>query len=231
MLVGCRRRGARVLVEVWDTGVGIAEDQIPLIFDEFRRGGANDADTPPGLGLGLAIVDRISRMLEHPISVRSWPERGSVFTVSVPISAELPIPQQRRPEDRPKTKLAKKLVLCVDNDPAVLVAMRTLLQGWSCEVLTASDVAGARAAIARRGALPDVVLMDYHLDGDGHRPRSPADACPPIWAVIVPAILITANYTDGVRKAADEFGCPILQQAREARRAARIARADPVRER
>jgi signal transduction histidine kinase len=121
VLVGCRRRGSRVLVEVWDTGAGIAEEQIPLIFDEFRRGSAHDADTPPGLGLGLAIVERISRMLEHPIAVRSWPGRGSVFCVSVPISQDVPLPQQRRAEDRPKTRLTKKLVLCVDNDPAVLV--------------------------------------------------------------------------------------------------------------
>ena len=211
VLIGCRRRGSRVLVEVWDTGVGIAEDQIPLIFDEFRRGSPNDADTPPGLGLGLAIVDRISRMLEHPIAVRSWPERGSVFSVSVPISAELPIPQQRRAEDRPQTKLTKKLVLCVDNDPAVLVAMRTLLQGWSCEVLTASDIAEARATIARRGTLPDVVLMDYHLDGAVTGLEALETLCADAGSRL-PAILITANYTDGVRKAADEFGCPILNK-------------------
>jgi Na+/proline symporter/signal transduction histidine kinase len=211
VLVGCRRRGSRVLIEVWDTGVGIAPDQIPLIFDEFRRGSANDADTPPGLGLGLAIVDRISRMLEHPISVRSWPERGSVFSVSVPISAEQPAPQQRRAEDRPTTKLTRKLVLCVDNDPAVLVAMRTLLQGWSCEVLTASDIAGARAAIARRGALPDVVLMDYHLDGTVTGLEA-LETLSSHTGDRLPAILITANYTEAVRKAADEFGCPILNK-------------------
>lgn len=211
VLVGCRRRGSRVLVEVWDTGVGIAEDQIPLIFDEFRRGSAHDADTPPGLGLGLAIVDRISRMLGHPISVRSWPGRGSVFAVSVPTSAELPIPQQRRAEDRPKTKLTRKLVLCVDNDPAVLVAMRTLLQGWSCEVLTASDIGSARAAIARRGALPDVVLMDYHLDGEVTGLEVLQTLSSDMGGHL-PAILITANYTDGVRKAAKELGCPILNK-------------------
>lgn len=211
VLLGCRRRGSRALIQVWDTGVGIPEDQLPLIFDEFRRGSVNDADTPPGLGLGLAIVDRVSRMLEHPISVRSWPERGSVFSVSAPISAELPLPQQRRAEDRPKTKLTRKLVLCVDNDPSVLTAMRTLLQGWSCEVLTASDVAGARAAIARRGALPDVVLMDYHLDGEVTGLEALAALSCDMGGHL-PAILITANYTEGVRKAADELGCPILNK-------------------
>ena len=211
VLVGCRRRGSRVLIEVWDTGVGIPQDQLPSIFDEFRRGSANDADTPPGLGLGLAIVDRISRMLEHPISVRSSPERGSVFSVSVPISAEQPLPRQTHAEDRPRTKLARKLVLCVDNDAAVLVAMRTLLQGWSCEVLTASDIAGARAALARRGALPDVILMDYHLDGTVTGLEA-LETLSSHAGERLPAILITANYTEAVRKAADEFGCPILNK-------------------
>jgi Na+/proline symporter/signal transduction histidine kinase len=211
VLVGCRRRADRVLIEVWDTGVGIAPDQLPLIFDEFKRGSANDADTPPGLGLGLAIVDRISHMLEHPISARSRPGHGSVFSVSVPISADLPVPQQRLAEDRPRTKLARKLVLCVDNDPSVLVAMRTLLQGWSCEVLTASDVPSARAALARRGALPDVILMDYHLD-DTVTGLGALEALSSHAGYRLPAILITANYTDAVRKAADEFGCPILNK-------------------
>ncbi len=200
-----------MLIEVWDTGVGIPQDQLPSIFDEFRRGSANDADTPPGLGLGLAIVDRISRMLEHPISVRSSPERGSVFSVSVPISAEQPLPRQTHAEDRPRTKLARKLVLCVDNDAAVLVAMRTLLQGWSCEVLTASDIAGARAALARRGALPDVILMDYHLDGTVTGLEA-LETLSSHAGERLPAILITANYTEAVRKAADEFGCPILNK-------------------
>jgi signal transduction histidine kinase/CheY-like chemotaxis protein len=211
VLVGCRRRGARVLVEVWDTGVGIPQDQIPLMFDEIRRGGANDADTPPGLGLGLAIVDRISRMLEHPISVRSWPARGSLFSVSVPVSTELPVPQQRRAEDRPLTKLTRKIVLCVDNDPAVLIAMRTLLQGWSCEVLTAPDVPGACAGIARRGAFPDVVLMDYHLDGAATGLEA-LETLSSHTGRRLPGILITANYTDAVRKAADSLGYPVLNK-------------------
>jgi Na+/proline symporter/CheY-like chemotaxis protein len=211
VLIGCRRRAGRVHIEVWDTGVGIPPDQLHLIFDEFRRGSANDADTPPGLGLGLAIVDRIARMLEHPVAVKSWPGRGSVFCVSVPISAEQPLPQLLRLEDRSRASLTRKVVLCVDNDPAVLVAMRTLLQGWSCEVLTSSDIGSASLAIERHGRPPDVVLMDYHLDGD----VTGLDALDSLSALTgrrLPAILITANYTEAVRKAADEVGCPILHK-------------------
>jgi CheY-like chemotaxis protein len=89
--------------------------------------------------------------------------------------------------------------------------MRTLLQGWSCEVLTASDVAGARAAIARRGALPDVVLMDYHLDGETTGLEA-LGALSTDMGGHLPAILITANYTEGVRNAAEALGCPVLNK-------------------
>ena len=211
VLIGCRRRGDRVVVEVWDTGVGIPPDQLQVIFEEFRRGSVNDPETPPGLGLGLAIVDRIARMLQHPVYVRSWPERGSVFSLSLPVSHESPAAQLPGSEDRPRGSLASRLVLCVDNDPAVLVAMRTLLQGWSCRVLTALDVNAACSEIDKVAAIPDIVLMDYHLESDvtglaaleslsshaGHR---------------LPAILITANYTEIVREAADALGCPVLHK-------------------
>lgn len=211
VLIGCRRRGDRMHIEVWDTGVGIPDHELHSIFDEFRRGSAHDAETPPGLGLGLAIVDRIARMLEHPVAVQSWPECGSVFSVSVPLSLERPAPQLLRLDDRPRASLSNKLVLCVDNDPGVLIAMRTLLQGWSCEVLTACDVATAYACIERRGVRPDVVLMDYHLDGDqtGLAALESLRAC---TGAPLPAILITANYTDTVRKAADAMSCPVLNK-------------------
>ncbi len=211
VLIGCRRRAGRMHIEVWDTGVGIPHSELHSIFDEFRRGCANDAETPPGLGLGLAIVDRIARMLEHPVAVRSWPDRGSVFSVSVPLSAERPAPQLLRLDDRPRASLNRKLVLCVDNDPGVLVAMRTLLQGWSCEVLTACDVATAYACIQRRGILPDIVLMDYLLDGEQSGLEA-LEALRSCTGARLPAILVTANYTDTVRKAADAMGCPVLNK-------------------
>lgn len=211
VLVGCRRRGDRIVIEVWDTGIGIPQDELKVIFEEFRRGGSNDAETPPGLGLGLAIVDRIARMLEHPVAVRSWPGRGSVFSVSVPTSKAPPATVLPGGDERSRGSLAKRLVLCVDNDPAVLVAMRTLLRGWSCEVLTARDAAGACEEIDNRGAIPDIVLMDYHLEGEvtglaaletlsGHVGRP------------LPAIIITANYTDAVRQAADALGYAVLNK-------------------
>ncbi|RYZ65566.1 MAG: HAMP domain-containing histidine kinase [Proteobacteria bacterium] len=86
VLMGCRHRGDKVVVEIWDTGVGIAEDQREVIFEEFHRGTNRPSEGPPGLGLGLAIVRRMARMLDHPIETRSWPGRGSVFSLTLPIA-------------------------------------------------------------------------------------------------------------------------------------------------
>jgi Na+/proline symporter/signal transduction histidine kinase len=210
VLIGCRRRAGRIALEVWDTGVGIPDSQRLVIFEEFRRGN-NDPDTPPGLGLGLAIVDRIARMLQHPVSVRSWPGRGSVFCVSVPRSTETPFAKLPSTRDRPRGSLADRVILCVDNDPAVLAAMRTLLQGWSCDVLIATNVGEAQEEIRKHGAWPDMVLMDYHL-GSELTGLAALDELSAEAGRHLPAILITANYTDAVRKDADAREYPVLHK-------------------
>jgi len=211
VLVGCRRRAGRVLIEVWDTGTGIPGSQLDAIFEEFRRGAQNDPETPPGLGLGLAIVDRIARMLQHPVQVRSWPGRGSVFSISVPMSAEAPLAQLPGSETPYRGSLAHRVVLCVDNDPTVLVAMRTLLQGWSCEVIAATNVADAWSQVEKLGALPDIVLMDYHLESD-LTGLAALDSLSTRAGRRLPAILVTANYTEVVRQEADARSYPVLNK-------------------
>lgn len=230
VLMGCRRRRGRLAVEVWDTGPGIAADQRAVIFEEFRRLDAGDAETPAGLGLGLAIVERICRMLDHPIGLSSWPGRGSVFSVELPLGAAAPAaPVAAAPRRVPDT-LAGKVALCIDNEPSVLAAMRTLLEGWSLTVLTASDAAAARRELARRRShadrgqpeivppeivppdivLPDIVLIDHHLDGSD----TGLAVVEALRAEIgrVPAILITADYTEALRLQAQAAGCPILNK-------------------
>lgn len=211
VLIGCRRRDGRIVIEVWDTGIGIPQDQLQVIFEEFKRGASNDPETPPGLGLGLAIVDRIARMLEYPIAVRSWPGKGSVFSVSVPVSSMTPATPLLGTTDRVRGSIGGQRVLCVDNDPAVLVAMRTLLQGWSCEVLTALDVQAACAEMDRRGAVPDIVLMDYHLEGD-ITGLTALETLSEHVGRRLPAILITANYTEAVRDEARMRDYPVLNK-------------------
>jgi Na+/proline symporter/signal transduction histidine kinase/CheY-like chemotaxis protein len=209
ILIGCRRRSGRIVVEVWDTGRGIPEDQLGVIFEEFRRGMSTDPDTPPGLGLGLAIVDRIARLLDHPVAVRSWPGQGSVFSVALPPGKEAVPLQLIVAEGGVRNSIARKVILCVDDDPAVLAAMRTLLEGWSCEVLTARSPMLARAQISARP--PDLILIDYHLEGDVNG----LEAIGSLLSAAGPqaqAVLITANYTEAVREAARAQGYPLLNK-------------------
>jgi len=211
VLVGCRRKGDRIAVEVWDTGPGIPADELGVIFEEFRRLGTHQGESPAGLGLGLAIVDRIARMLDHPVSVRSWPGHGSVFSVSLPIGAAVPLATRPAPARRVPNVLSGKLVLCIDNDASVLAAMRPLLEGWSCSVLTATGLAGARRELAQYAALPDIILVDHHLEGE-ETGIAAVEALTEELGTRVPTILITADYSEALREAAQARGYLLLNK-------------------
>ena len=212
VLVGCRRRGDELSIEVWDTGRGIPERKLGDIFGEFRRLDADDPETPSGLGLGLAIVDRIARMLGHRVTVRSWPGRGSAFSVALPL-AQGTVAQ---PLDRPEriavpNLLAGKTVLCIDNEASILTAMGGLLRAWSCTVLTAGDLATALAVLREAGRPPDAVLLDYHL----RQGESGIDLLDRLSATLgrpLRAVLITADHSEAVRAAAEAHGLPLLHK-------------------
>ncbi len=169
VLLGARRRGRLVRLEVWDTGPGIPESMRECIFEEFRRLGDGGQDNR-GLGLGLAIVDRIARLLDTPVRVRSWPGRGSVFSVDVPLS-QSGTGAGDAAQSSAKDTLASTdpafaglPVLCIDNEPAILEAMRAVLSGWGCEVLVATGRQEALDSLAIR--TPQVILADYQLEHD-----------------------------------------------------------------
>jgi PAS domain S-box-containing protein len=213
VLVGCRRRAGQVVIQVWDSGPGIAPEQIGAIFEEFRRlDGAAD-DEPAGLGLGLAIVDRIATMLGHKVSVRSWPGRGSVFEIALPAAdgtlAARPSPQPRRRS--PATSLDGRLVLCVDNDRGILTATRALLEQWGCTVVTATDAAGALDAMAGQGRRPDAVLLDHHLAGT-ETGLDVLDALEAALGAPLAAALVTADRTDALKQAAAARTLPLLHK-------------------
>jgi len=209
VLVGCRRQGDQLRIDVYDTGVGIPQSKWRDIFVEFHRldQGARIAR---GLGLGLSIVERVARVLDSPVGVESQSGRGSHFTVTVPLSNEPPIEVMGResPHVEPG-QLAGITALCVDNEPSVLDGMETLLRGWGCEVIKAPDLAFAMTAVAESPTMPNGFLVDYHLDhGNG------------IEAIIalrrrygdLPAILITADRSPSVRELAREEGIQVLHK-------------------
>lgn len=201
ILLGARRRGDALRIEVWDSGPGIAQSDRAVIFEEFRRldrGGA-------GLGLGLAIAERIARLLGAPLTLRSWPGRGSVFAIEVPRAAPVDV-ETVAPHEADVAP--RRRVLVVDNDAAVLAATAALLSGWNCEVLAAAD-AGAVQAQCRR-ARPDLLVLDYHLDGGvtGLELRAGLGA----GLTELPCIVITADHGEPVRAAVAAAGCDLLHK-------------------
>jgi signal transduction histidine kinase/ActR/RegA family two-component response regulator len=164
VVVGCRKRGDQLRIEVWDSGIGIAADQHDKIFGEFYRLGEPDRDRRAGLGLGLAIVDRLCRLLDHPIEVKSTVGKGSVFAVTIPLA-----PADKRaieasivPRAQPSLSY-DKLVLVIDDDPLVLEGMSGIFRKWGCRVITADSDSNALKAAAEQDDVPDLIISDYHL--------------------------------------------------------------------
>ena len=201
VLLGVRRRGGALRVEVWDTGPGIAPDEQRLVFEEFRRGSAAGGQ---GLGLGLSIAQRMARLLGHPLGLRSWPGRGSVFHLDVPSARPAVAPA---PPAHPASRLqplpaGRALVL--DNEPAALAALATLLADWGWQVHAARDMAQALAAPWR----PDLNILDYHLDGG----RTGLDAWEQLRARHpgVPTVVLTADRDGELRQRLLDAGAVVL---------------------
>jgi Na+/proline symporter/signal transduction histidine kinase len=210
VVVGCRRRGDSVRVDVFDTGVGIPKSKQRDIFIEFHRldQGARIAR---GVGLGLSIVERIARVLGHNIAVESTSGKGSRFSIEIPCVAAVPaalVPAEPPPVD--PGQLAGTLALCIDNEPAILAGMETLLTGWGCEVMKAPDLDAALALIEAENRLPNGLLIDYHLDrGNG------IDAVVALRRELgadLPAILITADRSPRVRAEARASNIQLLNK-------------------
>ncbi|GGC07447.1 hypothetical protein GCM10011352_37170 [Marinobacterium zhoushanense] len=213
VLLGARHQGESLRLEVWDTGVGIPESKLGEVFEEFRRIDNPKHSEVKGLGLGLAITERIARMLGHHLSVRSWPGQGTVFSITVPLGdparAERPKPEQRG-WIRSKG-LNGVRVLVIDNEPKILEGMSALLQGWSCEVRTALSGTQAQEKTAGDSWVPDIVLADYHL-GETETGLMALSQLAPSWDKPVPAIVITADRTDEVTNEIRESGAQLLNK-------------------
>jgi len=210
VLIGVRHRRGKLRIQVLDTGLGIPQAKQRLIFKEFQRLDQG-AKAARGLGLGLSIVERISRVLDHPISLASTSGRGSMFSVEVPPAPPIPAELPRAvPAAPPAATLNDLVVLCIDNDPAILDGMETLLTGWGCRVIKAPDVARAIVLMREARMTPDVLLIDYHLDdGEGIEAAKQLR-----WKLgqSLPAVLITADRSRRVRDAARATEMEVLNK-------------------
>jgi Na+/proline symporter/signal transduction histidine kinase len=209
VLVGCRRRGSEIRIDVYDTGVGIPHNNLRDVFVEFHRLDTG-ARIARGLGLGLSIVERVARVIGSEVEVHSEVGRGSHFSVTVACSDAVPVELPRRDDRRVDPgQLAGITVLCIDNEPSVLDGMETLLRGWGCDVIKAPSLAEARAAMTGHPTPPNGLLVDYHLD---HGTGIDAIAALRGHCGPVPAILITADRSPAVREEARAQDIQVLNK-------------------
>jgi signal transduction histidine kinase/CheY-like chemotaxis protein len=201
VLIGCRRSGADLRIEVWDTGAGIAPEHRQTIFKEYVR---LQGPNREGLGLGLAICDRLARLLSHRLTVRSQVGRGSVFSVTVPTAPAGALDAQTpEPTPYPRLSLAGRSVVLVDDDPAVLAALGAAFDQWGCQVVLAGRGAEALKRLESAEHVPDLVIADYQL-ADGETGAEVIDAIRNEFNTHIPALLLTADTSqDRVRDAAE----------------------------
>lgn len=193
IIVGCRRRGETLRIEVWDTGPGIPEDQKQKIFGEFFQVPAQERNRSGGLGLGLAIVDRLRLLLNHQIDLASRVGRGSRFAIELPMVDECVT--STAPVDSPYTgafSAEGKLILVVADAPMVTEGTGGLLSNWGYSVLTAGSDEAALMRVVERQQRPDLIISDYHL-ANGKSGIGAIEQINAAFASSIPAILISGD--------------------------------------
>jgi PAS domain S-box-containing protein len=210
VLLGCRRGKGKLRIQVLDTGIGIPSERSREIFEEFTQLGNPERDRSQGLGLGLAIVERLSRLLGHHVSVSSTPGKGSVFTVELPLStAPLPLPRNER--RRGPVLETNRVVVLIDDEPFVLKGLSMVLQGWGYRVLAAVSEAEAMEQLAAMTTPPSIILADYRL----REGRTGTEAVAHIrdhYAAAIPSIIITGDTAPERLREAEASGFSILHK-------------------
>ncbi|NQY89444.1 MAG: PAS-domain containing protein [Colwellia sp.] len=213
VLLGCRRQGDHISIEVWDNGVGIAKEKINEIFQEFKRLQSSKVAYRNGLGLGLAIVDKIAKVLEHSIKVNSVQGKGSMFSIQVPIGKieQLPSHNSLPSQILHNTILAQRTIWVIDNDANICDGMAHLLGGWDCTVITATSLEDLEQQVEIYQEHADILIVDYHLDDDKtglcaakiiNKGRKSA----------IPTLMITANYSKSLKKEVEKTGILLLNK-------------------
>ena len=163
VLVGCRRQGARLWIEIWDSGPGIAEAELTRIFDDFFRVDAT-ARGQQGVGLGLGVVERMAKSLGHPIDVRSVVGKGSCFRVCVPLLSAAWQSQIQAPMTVPtEFHHSGYQILCVDDDETNLSALSTLLQQWQLGDVVVCNGEQQLMSVVAQAVIPDLIIIDFQL--------------------------------------------------------------------
>jgi signal transduction histidine kinase len=210
--VGCRRRGAELRIDVCDTGPGIPEEEQRNIFGEFVQLAASKSERRGGLGLGLSIIERLSRLLAHPIEVDSRVGRGSRFSITLPSA-----PARSETTEAPMSIVAGadrargKRIIVIDDDALVLDGMGGILRSWGCEVVTAESAETALAKLAAQRLEPDLIISDYRL-ADGKSGIETIELLRAESGDAIPAFLVSGDTAPERLREASASGYHLLHK-------------------
>ncbi|HEY1543984.1 MAG TPA: MASE1 domain-containing protein [Xanthobacteraceae bacterium] len=207
ILVGCRRAGGSVRIQVWDSGIGIMGEHLPHIFEEHYQG--TSGEQLGGFGLGLAIVQRLAKLLDHKIDVRSAPGKGSVFSTDVPMARDVP-DAERRHNAPAKEPLASfhGTILLIEDDSFVRGGLDALLRSYGIHAVLAATGNEAVALVTKKGVRPDLVVTDYNLPGSMNGTAS-VKALRSVLARKIPAIVLTGDIRSQVIDAISKYDVSI----------------------
>lgn len=218
IVVVARSTSQRINIEIWDTGSGIAAQDLPRIFEEFFQVGRGERDRSHGLGMGLAIVKRLAALLNHRLEVASVPGRGTMFRIGVPRGGLTGIAEDLAPADtQPMQLQATRMVLVVDDEEPIREGLRLLLQEWGFQVMTSANAAQAEQAVMALEGRVDLVLSDLHL-GDGPDGTEVIATVRRLCGRDIPAVLITGDTAHERIEPVAATGDPILFKPVQPRR-------------
>jgi signal transduction histidine kinase/CheY-like chemotaxis protein len=210
VVVMCSRLDQELAISIHDTGIGIAAEEQSKIFHEFHRGTGPDAYAPEGLGLGLAIAKRMAEALGHKLCFRSELGRGTVFSVTLPLSDAPPVPGSPV-LDSQQFMLAQEgaFVVVVENDERSRLAMENLLRRWSCQVVSAEGIQEVLTALGEIERTPDLMIADFHLAPTSNG----VDAIKAVarnFSQDIPGLIVTADHSPDVARRVSEAGFAFL---------------------
>jgi PAS domain S-box-containing protein len=209
VLVGCRPAGDDLRIQVWDTGIGIASNELVSIFDEFYQVANAERSRDAGIGLGLAIVRGLSQLLGHPVTVRSAPGRGSVFEVRVPLSAP---PAGRRDQATASAESRRRaLIAVIEDDDQVFEGLRLSLEESGHRVIGGADLETVLHAARGLGRTPDLILSDYRL-GSSVTGEEAIQRLRLELGADIPAIVVTGDSSSAALRDVRAAGFPVLHK-------------------
>jgi two-component system CheB/CheR fusion protein len=215
VLLGCRRRGAVLSVEVWDTGIGIPSGELEAIFEEYHQIGNDARERSRGLGLGLSIVQRLSTLLGHRVRVSSREGKGSMFAIEIPCAARLAPIQTAEPATQGKSaavgRRARSTVLIIEDDPDLRDLLGILLESEGYKVVTARDGPAAVKLVQDWPTPPHLLLADFNLPG-GLNGLETVRRIRQDTAQAVPAIILTGDISTETKRDVAAEACTQLNK-------------------